>query len=228
MTALCKRYNGVPQVKWMDVVNEIIEPRKNVWFGPKRGTDKWENPWTLLGFDTSDPLQPPRYIKLAFEIANQHAPEIEQIINQHGSVRPEVWDRIFDLVDYLRGHGLRVDGIGWQAHVNLGWEKEGTNLKDFEALITRAHAKDLSFHVTENNVWLRKKKDYAAQAETFATILRTLISKRHSGVVTWNVWNLSDDDSWARNKHLDGCIFDYDYAPKPSYYALRQVLLEQK
>ncbi len=30
----------------------------------------------------------------------------------------------------------------------------------------------------------------------------------------------------CRDKHLDGCIFDYDYAPKPAYYALRKVLLE--
>jgi GH35 family endo-1,4-beta-xylanase len=228
MTALCKRYNGVSQVKWMDVVNETIEPKKNVWFGPRPGVDRWENPWTRLGFDETTPLRPPRYIKLAFEIANEHAPDIEQIINQHGSVSPRVWDRIFDLVDYLREQGLRVDGIGWQAHVNLGWEKEGTNLKDLEALIARAHAKDLSFHVTENNVWLRKEKDYEAQAETFAAILRTLLSHRHSGEVTWNVWNLSDDDSWQQNRHLDGCIFDYDYAPKPAYYALRNVLLEMK
>lgn len=228
MTALCQRYNGVPQVKWMDVVNETIEPRKNVWFGPRRGVDRWENPWTLMGFDETHFLRPPRYIKLAFEIANEHAPDIEQIINQHGSVSPRVWDRIFDLVEYLRGHGLRVDGIGWQAHVNLGWEKEGTNLEDLEALIERAHANDLSFHVTENNVWLRKKKDYEAQAKTFAAILRTLLSKRHSGEVTWNVWNLSDDDSWKENRHLDGCIFDYDYAPKPAYYALQKVLLEMR
>lgn len=228
MTALCQRYNGLPQVKWMDVVNETIEPKKNVWFGPRPGVDRWENPWTLLGFDETHPLKPPRYIKMAFEIANEHAPEIEQIINQHGSVRPEIWDRIFDLVDYLRDQGLRVDGIGWQAHVNLGWEKEGTNLKDLEALIERAHANDLSFHVTENNVWLRKAKDYKGQAKTFAAILRTLLSKRDSGEVTWNVWNLSDDDSWVKNRHLDGCIFDYDYAPKPAYYALREVLLEME
>ena len=47
-------------------------------------------------------------------------------------------------------------------------------------------------------------------------------------MVTWNVWNLSDDDSWAQNRHLDGCIFDYNYAPKPAYYALQKVLLEMR
>ena len=79
-----------------------------------------------VGFDETHPMRPPKYIKMAFEIANEHAPEIEQIINQHGSVRPWVWDKIFDLVDYLRAHGLRVDGIGWQAHVNVGWKRTET------------------------------------------------------------------------------------------------------
>ena len=73
---------------------------------------------------------------------------------------PKLWDKIFALVDYLREHkGLRVDGIGWQAHVDLAWEKTGDNLTDLANLIDRAHAKNLSFHITENNVWLKRKKD---------------------------------------------------------------------
>lgn len=226
MTALCQRYNGLPQVKWMDVVNETLMNKSGEWFGPRPGVDRWENPWTLLGYDEGHPLRPPRYIKLAFEIANEHAPEIEQIINQHGSVEPKVWDRIFDLVDYLRAEGVRVDGIGWQAHVNLGWEKEDQNLERLEALIERAHAKDLSFHITENNVWLKgEKKDFEGQAVTFAAILRVLLSQRDSGEVTWNVWNLSDADSWKETEQFEGCIFDRNYQPKPCYHALQRELL---
>ena len=227
MTAQCKRYNDVPQVKWMDVVNETIDKDSYDWFGPKPGTDRWENPWTTIGFDKTHPLEPPLYIGFAFHIANRFAPNIDLIINQHGSVSPKLWDKIFALVDYLRQHkGLRVDGIGWQAHVDLAWEKTGDNLTDLADLIDRAHAKNLSFHITENNVWLKRKKDYEGQAETFAAILRVLLSKRSSGEVSWNVWNLSDADSWANMREFDGCIFDYDYQPKPAYFALKKVLIE--
>ncbi|CAA6678862.1 MULTISPECIES: endo-1,4-beta-xylanase [unclassified Lentimonas] len=226
MTALCQRYDGHPQVRWMDVVNETVEPKTGEWFGPKPGTDKWENPWTILGFDETVPMRPPQYIKMAFEIANEHAPNTKLIINQHGKMESGAWGKVCGLVYYLREQGLRVDGIGWQAHVDVGWEKEPGNLERLEKLIAWAHANELSFHVTENNVWLKKKKDYEAQAETFGAILRVLLSKRHSGVVTWNVWNLSDADAYVKREAYDGSIFDREYAPKPAYYTLQRELLQ--
>ncbi|MBL6829314.1 MAG: endo-1,4-beta-xylanase [Puniceicoccaceae bacterium] len=226
MTALCQRYNGHPVVKWMDVVNETVVPKTGDWFGPKPGVSAWQNPWPLIGFDETHPLRPPLYIKRAFEIATEHATDIELVLNQHGGMEPQAWDKVRQLVGYLREHGLRVDGIGWQAHVDLGWEKVPGNLEYYAELIDWAHTNQLSFHVTENTVWLRKDKDHAAQAETFAAIMRVLLSKRHSGVVTWNTWNISDADSWKKEQHLDGCLFDYDYAPKPAYYAVQRVLLE--
>lgn len=72
-------------------------------------------------------------------------------------------------------------------------------MNKLDALIDWAHANRLSFHITENNVWLRNdKKDYHAQAQTFEAMLRLLLKKRNGGVVTWNVWNLSDRDSWKK------------------------------
>ena len=52
MTAQCQRYDAYDHVKWMDVVNETITTSGR-WFGPKSGTDKWENPWTIIGYDLS-------------------------------------------------------------------------------------------------------------------------------------------------------------------------------
>ena len=42
MTASAIRYNEEPAVKYMDVVNETILPDGS-WFGPKPGTNSWEN-----------------------------------------------------------------------------------------------------------------------------------------------------------------------------------------
>lgn len=223
MTKLCQRYDQYPHVKWIDVVNETVS-REGEWFGPRPGTDKWENPWPKMGYDDSHRLKPPRYIKLAFEIATKHAPNTKLIVNQHGGMEGPAWNKIKKLVKYLRDQGLRVDGIGWQAHVNLGFEKEGNNMKRLSALIDWAHANQLSFHVTENNVWLRGEKDYQAQAETFGAILKALLEKRHTGIVTWNVWNLSDGDPWSEMKAFDGSIFFRDYQAKPAYYALQKLL----
>ena len=136
-----------------------------------------------------------------------------------------MWEKVKALVPYLRQQGLRVDGIGWQAHIDVGWEQETCNMDRLDALIDWAHVNRLSFHMTEKNVWLRgEEKDYQAQAKTFEVILRLLLKKRDSGVVTWNVWNLSDGDSWKKEEKLKGCLFDRQYRAKPAYYALPQVL----
>lgn len=224
MTAICKRYDKYKHVKWMDVVNETVS-RDGSWFGPKLGMDKWENPWTILGFDKTHSLNPPLYIKMAFEIANKQAPNIKLIINQHGGMEKPMWDKVKALVPYLRKQGLRVDGIGWQAHIDVGWEQVSGNMKRYRELVKWAHANKLSFHVTEMNAWLKKDKDYEAQAKTFAAILGVLLENRDSGVVSWNVWNISDGDAWMKTKQWDGCILFEDFSPKPAYYALQKTLL---
>ena len=107
MTELCRRYDGQAPVRWLDVINETVLPNGQ-WHGPKKGTDGWECPWTAIGFDEEHPLRPPLFIRLAFEIANRHAPSTKLIINQHGGMEEAMWGKVRALVPYLRGQGLRV------------------------------------------------------------------------------------------------------------------------
>lgn len=224
VTAQCQRYNDYDNILWMDVVNETIDSNTGEWFGPKPGTDKWENPWPKIGYDTTDPLNPPLYIKRAFELANEHAPDIKQIINQHGSMNEAAWDKVKALVMYLRENGLRVDGIGWQAHVNVGWENEDDNIQKLSDLIDWAHANDLEFHVTENNVFLRNGNEgkFEEQAATYRAIVETVLSKRNTGIVTWNAWILRD--GIGMNGEYNPSIFNNDGSPKPAYYAVQSAL----
>jgi endo-1,4-beta-xylanase len=222
MTALCKRYDKFEHVKWIDVVNETAHGMN--WQGPREGTDKSECPWTKIGYDESDALRPPLYIKLAFEIANEHAPNTKLIINQHSEPGSAAMKKVQALVPYLRKQGLRVDGIGWQAHINTGWEESAENMMRLHELIDWCHQNQLSFHVTEMNTWLMGEKDYEAQAKTFAAILGALLEHRENGVVTWNVWNITDALAWLRNRHKEGTLFDDNGTAKPAYYAIQKVL----
>lgn len=226
MTAQCKRYDKYEHVKWMDVVNETVLPNGN-WLGPKKGTDFWENPWPKIGYDETHPLKPPLYIQLAFKIATEHASNTKLIINQHGNMEPLMWGKVKALVPYLREQGLRVDGIGWQAHIDTGWEKNSENMERLHQLIDWAHANKLSFHVTEMNSWLNgKSKDYDAQAETFAAIVRVLLQHRESGEVTWNVWNITDGLVRIKNRDKEGTLLDVNGSAKPAYYSIQKVLEE--
>jgi endo-1,4-beta-xylanase len=224
MTALCKRYDKYEHVKWMDVINETVLSNGQ-WFGPRKGVSKWENPWTKIGYDETHPLRPPLYIKMAFEIATRHAPNTKLVINQHGGMEPAMWSKVKALVPYLRKQGLRVDGIGWQAHIDTGWEKNSGDMKRLNELIDWAHANELSFHVTEMNSWLKgKKKNYDAQARTFGAIMTALLEHRANGVVTWNVWNITDGLAWTKNRHKEGTLFDADGKAKPGYSTIQKSL----
>ncbi|TWU03346.1 endo-1,4-beta-xylanase [Neorhodopirellula pilleata] len=219
---ICKRYGHYEHVKWIDVVNETIT-REGEWFGPREGVGKWQNPWTQIGFDETHPLRPPLYIKRAFEIADEHAPNVKLLYNQHGDMESAAWKKLCATVLYLREKNVRIDGIGWQAHVNSGFEQDAGNMDRLNKLIAWAHAHDLEFHVTENTVWT-KDGDDEAQAATFAAIIRTLLSHSKNGIVTWNAWQMRDSDT--QRPERKGNLFDTDGNPRPSYYAVQAELMK--
>lgn len=223
MTALCKRYNGVEHILWMDVVNETID-KEGAWFGPKPGIDAWENPWTQIGFDNSVDLSPPIYIDSAFAIANLYAPNIKQMINQHGAFEELTWTKMKELVAYLRNKGRRIDGIGWQAHIDLGWEKIPGNMERLSNMIDWCHANDLAFHITEFNVWLKGANTgkFNEQAETFGKIVELVRLKSNNGPTGINFWQVSNIDS--KHHERDGSLFDSKHQPKAAYYAVHKAL----
>lgn len=237
MTELCKHYNGRKAIRWLDVVNETIDS-KGGWFGPGPGTDKWENPWPKIGFEKNIPSQykllnkdgVPIYIILAFEIATKYSPDLKLIINQHALIEEAPAQKMKELVMYLRGRSLRVDGIGWQAHMSRDWEqwaqKENQGLKTLAGLVDWAHKNNLEFHVTENNIHVLKTSVYDADAiaSVFANIVLTLLERRDTGVVTWNLWSITDKPHYnAKNKQVLG-LWDKDFSPQKSYYAVQKVL----
>jgi GH35 family endo-1,4-beta-xylanase len=182
------------------------------------------------------------YIKRAFELADQHAPKIKLLYNQHAGMEKPMWEKVKATVRYLREKKIRVDGIGWQAHVDAGWEKDSENLSYLGELIDWAHSNQLEFHVTENTVWMKTKRSdqpknkqskkpnvpsgdiESTQAATFAAIVRTLIEHRRNGVVTWNAWHLRDDD--IQRPELKGTMFDEQGQPKKAYFAVQQELMK--
>ncbi len=236
MTALCKRYNGKKSVRWMDVVNETVD-RSGQWMMPLPGNNKWENPWPKIGFENDIPSKfsalggsVPLYIIQAFEIANKNAPDIKLVINQHGEMSDKIWNRVKDLVRYLRGRGLRVDGIGWQGHIRevkaADWSMDSENIRFLGRLITWAHKNELEFHVTENNIFdrLGQSDKQGEYSEIYGNIIKTVLSKRDTGVVTWNLWELEDQRHYKNKKLVVRSFWDRKFRPKRSYYKTQQIL----
>ncbi len=223
MKAICTRYNGKEGIEYLDVVNETVST-EGLWFVDKPGFG-WENPWTKIGFDT-DKNRTPLYLKYAFEIAAEYAPDMKLIYNQHADYIFDLdWNLIKETVLYLREQGLRVDGIGCQAHFNVGWENVSGQVQAMENLIEWAHQHELEFHITEFSAWIQdgiSPDVMEKQAATYKAIMEIMIDKSKSGVVGWNTWHIDDGSGWR--KHLYPSLFDTNYVAKPAYYAIQEVL----
>lgn len=223
-TALCKKINNHPNVKWMDVVNETVEIDGN-WFAEKPGNNLWENPWTQIGLN-DDGI--PIYIVEAFKMAMKHAPNIKFVFNQHGGMQPKMWERVKSTILYLKAMGLRVDGVGWQAHLRnkeaLALNKK--ELEYFSDLVDWTHNHGMEFHVTEIDYRIDSKaltsELLEEQANAYANILKVLLRKRSNGVITYNTWGLSD----GLGKHHDKSRFMYtkDLYEKPIRNAIINAL----
>ena len=228
-------------VRWMDVVNEtVVTPetmgggryKKGDWFGPLSKGTFWQNPWLKIGIDPKSGI--PLYILMAFDIANKHAPGIKKIYNQNGDAKDYVaWDKIKKTILYLRSIGQKVDGLGWQAHVPLGWEKNPASKKALAALIDWCRANNLEFHITELSVvcptessW---KNDRAAQAATVKAIVDTVLEKAGQGAVAINFWDITSGkrDLSGNGMRYHGGVWppDTDYND-PVYLAIKRSLLE--
>ena len=237
MTQLCIRYANQPNVQWIDVVNETIakenvkdpvfgDQKRGEWFGARQGTSLWENPWTIIGFDEESEIRTPLYINKAFEIATQYAPSgVKLIINQHGNFEEVVWERMKKLVSYLREKGYRVDGLGWQAHIDTGWEKIPGNVERLDKFISWCHQHSLEFHITEMNVWIKDGDTTreTEQAETYGKVTSTLLKHVHEGVVGISFWNVRDEDT--PNEKWMGCLWDNAGRARPGYERIKQELI---
>ena len=239
MIYVCKKYNDEKAVRWLDVVNEAID-KQGGWFGPKEGFLKWENPWTKIGYEKNIPSRfktlhrdgVPLYIIQAFQIANQYATKKKLLINQHGNLEEVSLEKLKELVHYLRSRGLRVDGIGWQAHLkekSSWWEwadKDGEYLKKLSSLIDWAHKNKLEFHITEHNIQIMNdvELDEDTIASVYANIVRTLLQKRKTGVVAWNLWDITDKPHHRVPGLINIGLWKKDYTPRKAYYSVQKVL----
>jgi endo-1,4-beta-xylanase len=224
------RYRG--RIGGWDVVNEALEDD-----GTLRKT-----PWLeAIGED---------YVAKAFELAQEADPAAELYYNDYNLWKPAKRDAAIRLVQGLKAKGLRVDGMGEQAH----WGVADPPLEAIDAALAAIRASGTTPLITELDMdvlprdpeqWgadlAKKAKIRAATniypdglpAEAQQRLARrygdvfTLFLKHGVGRVT--LWGVTDATTWLHDFPIPGrvnypLLWDHAGREKPAFGAVVEVL----
>lgn len=154
------RYAG--RVHAWDVVNEVID------------NDGSYRPTTWVrGVGNGDTL-----MKLAFRFAAEYAPETELYYNDFNAWRPAKRDGIARVVRLLQSEGIRIDGVGIQAHWGLNYPRNEyieAAIDTFASLGVKVMITELDVDVLpltrEGQIIGRSMSEKQFQLEEFETFL---------------------------------------------------------
>ena len=217
------RYRG--KVDCWDVVNEAFEDdgswRKNKFY-------------QIVG---------PEYVELAFRFAQEADPEAELIYNDYSMFHKGRREAGVALVNDLRAKGLRIDGVGMQAHYGMDYPEFGA----FEESIIAFAEAGVDVHITEMDISVLPFPDPSVGADVRASFeyqekmnpypdglpdevakawndrymrFFEIFLKHREKVKRVTLWGVSDNHSWKNNWPIRGrtdypLLFDREFQPKP-------------
>ncbi|KAI8317308.1 Endo-1,4-beta-xylanase 5 [Colletotrichum sp. SAR11_240] len=136
-------------------------------------------------------------------------------------------DGAVKIVQDLKAAGVKIDGLGLQAHLEVGKTPSPQTLGKVMSRFT-----DMGLEVALTELDIRHGKvpaDDAAvqqQAKDYASVVKTCVDAK--GCVGVVVWEFTDKYSWIPSTFQgqgDACLFDKDMNPKPAYDSIKAVLM---
>ena len=185
------------------------------------------------------------YIYKSFEIASKNDPEAELYYNDYSLYKEKKIDAVINLANRIKSKGLRIDGIGLQAH----WGLDYPTIEEVERSILKISNAGLKVHFSEldidvlPNLWeiegadlsdnFKSNKELNPYIKNLPDSISNLLSKRYEEIfklfykhrdkierVTF--WGLSDKYSWKNDWPAKGrtnypLLFDRNLSPKKAY-----------
>ncbi|MGP4105844.1 endo-1,4-beta-xylanase [Virgibacillus sp. L01] len=228
---IVKRYKD--EVDAWDVVNETIDPYASNDRGLRES--KW---YQITGTD---------YIKKAFETTRKYAAEDAKLfINDYNTEVEPKRDYLYDLIKGLLDQGVPIDGVGHQAHIQIGWP----SIEDTRESINMFASLGLDNQITELDVSLYgwpptpAFADYNEilasgrlldQAERYNQLFE-LYEELDDKISNVTFWGIADDHTWLDDRAEDynngvgkdaPFVFEPDFNVKPSYWAMMDYSLNE-
>ena len=213
-------------------LDEHITTTMNHFAGRIERWDVVNEPLASLGTSTSASVfwtLGPEWVADAFRLARSLDPDAELWLNEYGSDWvPGKHEALLALVTDLVESGVPIDGVGIQTHrlpgAVLDTERFAAQLGDFTALGLEVAITELDVPVSPTD-----PNAFEVQAAEYARVVSTCL--RVTGCVEVTIWGLTDSATWLDSLGLfptptRPLLFDTDFAPKPAYEAVRQVLAE--
>jgi len=220
---IVKRYKN--DVDSWDVVNEAIDD------SPQNDKGLRESPWyQITGTD---------FIKVAFETADRYAGKDAKLyINDYNTEVEPKRTHLYNLVKELLEQGVPIDGVGHQAHIQLGWP----SIQETRDSINMFASLGLDNQITELDVSLYgwpprpayKTYDeipaevFQAQADRYNELFE-LYEELDSKISSVTFWGITDNHTWLDDRareYNDGVgkdapfVFDPNYKVKPAYWSI--------
>lgn len=218
-----KRYKN--DIKSWDVVNEVIDD------SPQNERGLRESAWFKITGD--------EYIKVAFETARRYAAKDAKLyINDYNSEVKPKRDYLYNLVKDMLAQGVPIDGVGHQAHIQIGWP----TLKEIEDSINMFAELGLDNQITELDVSLYgwpprpayptydaiPDSEFARQAVRYDQLFQ-LYERLGDKISNVTFWGIADNHTWLNDRaeqYNNGVgvdapfVFDNEYNVKPAYTAI--------
>ena len=229
------RYKGV--VKGWDVVNEAIM---------EDGSYRKSKFYEILGEE---------FIPLAFQYAQEADPEAELYYNDYNEWYPEKRKTVIRLIKTLKERGIRIDGIGLQAHIgmtNPTIEIYRETINDYakagvKVLVTEFDLSPLPEPRRMGGANLADREAYRKEIDPYTNglpdeVMRAwndrmmdffhLFLENSDHMLRVTMWGVSDGDSWKNNFPARGrtdypLLFDRDHRPKEVVTRLITELLDK-
>ncbi|MDR1682513.1 MAG: endo-1,4-beta-xylanase [Candidatus Symbiothrix sp.] len=222
ITTIVSRYKG--RIKGWDVVNEAI-----------LDNGSWRNSkfYTIIGEE---------YIRLAFQFAHEADPKAELYYNDYSMANEGRRDKVIEMVKSLKTNGIRIDGVGMQAHLGMNYPPVDAfekSLVAFAGLGVKVMITELDLSVLPNpkpnigadvafsaeynkemNPYLDGlPEEVAVTWEKRYNDFFKLFQKHHDKISRVTLWGISDSNSWLNNWPIAGrtnypLFFDRNYQAK--------------